>query len=360
MKKFVSAFTIATIAVLTSCGNHKSYSKMNEVSTEEIAISPVDSLQYTLIGKINFIKLKEPNETFAEIEGIQVYNDTIYVFDKMGRNILMSFDKKGKHLVTFGERGNSKNEYTRLWSFDVDEQYVYAYDRGKKRMMYFTHDGKFVKIQETKFRGDSFKALPNGKFLFSLALEKSLNKLVLANNSLTIEKVLLSFNEKDKDNLAHNNVFQKSGNEIIYNKEMSDSVYVFSKNGECVNAYYINFGGATVPQEYKYNFERLFDEDKSNDYTYIDDCPILCGSTLLIPLTNKGKYGVLYYDLYTKSIKKPNEIIHGVTNLLCATSKCLYGWLDCDSYSRINKANVPEDIVSFMEKGGRVIVYSKL
>ena len=332
---------------------------MSEVPTDEVTISSVDSLQSSPTGNTNYIKLKEPDETFAVIEGIQVYNDTLYVFDKTERNVLMSFDKQGNHLVTFGERGNSKNEYTRLWAFDIDEQYVYAYDRGKKRMMYFTHDGKFVKVQDTQFRGDSFKALTNGKFLFSLALEKDLNKLILTDNSLNIEKVLLSFNEKDKDNLVHNNILQKSDDKIIYNKEMSDSVYVFSNDGKCIQAYHMDFGGSTVPQEYKYDFEKLFDENKNNDYTYIDDCPVIWNSTLLIPLANKGKYGVLYYDLKTKEIKKPNDIIQGVSNLMYATKDCLYGWLDSDSYSRISKTKVPEDIVAYIKKGGRVVVCSK-
>lgn len=227
MKKYIYIFTVSATLLLPSCSNNpKTHSDIADAPTEDIEISSVDSLQSSPTGNISYIKLKEPNETFAEIEGMQVYNDTIYVFDKMERNILISFDKQGNHLATFGERGNSKNEYTRLWAFDIDEKYVYAYDRGKKRMMYFAHDGKFIKVQETKFRGDSFKTLANGKFLFSLALEKDLNKLILADNSLNIEKVLLSFNEKDKDNLAHNNILQKSDDKIIYNKEMSDSVYI--------------------------------------------------------------------------------------------------------------------------------------
>ncbi len=357
MKKFV---LFATIVLLASCSNNKSYSYIGDAPTEEISISSVDSLHSSLLGNVNFIKLQEPDETFAEIEGIQVYNDTIYVFDKMERNILMSFNKQGKHLVTFGERGNSKNEYTRLWAFDIDDQYVYAYDRGKKRMMYFTHDGKFVKVQETKFRGDSFKTLSNGKFLFSLALEKSLNKLVLTDNSLNIEKVLLSFNEKDKDNLAHNNILQKTDDKIVYNKEMSDSIYIFSENGKCINTYYMNFEGAKVPQEYKCDFEKLYDEGKSKDYAYIDDCPFLGDTTLLVPLAYKGRYGVLYYDLETKKVKKPKEITIGVPNLLYATKNNLYGWMDSDTYGYINKTSVPKDVSSFIEKGGRVIVCAQL
>lgn len=143
--------------------------KLSNVSCDDITLSLNDSTQISLANNTKFIKLKEPHKTFAEIDGIQVYNDTIYVFDKVARNILMSFDKKGNHLVTFGEKGNSQKEYSRLWAFDVDKDYVYMYDRGKKRMMYFSHNGKFVKTCNTDFRGDSFKTLSNGKFLFSFA-----------------------------------------------------------------------------------------------------------------------------------------------------------------------------------------------
>jgi len=328
---------------------------MGKVSCDEITLSLDNSTQVSLASNTQFIKLKEPKKTFAEIDGIQVYNDTIYVFDKVARNILMSFDKEGNHLVTFGERGNSKNEYSRLWAFDVDKDYVYLYDRAKKCMMYFSHDGKFIKASNTDFRGDSFKALSNGKFLFSFALDEKLYKLGVVDNLLKIEKLYLNFNKEDKDNLSNNNVFQRVDDQIFYNKEMSDTIYAFSDEGELEKSYYINFSGKNVPQEYKFDFEKLMDDGKEKAYAYLNDCPMICNSVLIVPTAIKGKYGFVYYNLKDKKEEKQE----GVTNLLCVSKDMLYGWMDMDSYQHLgNKTHIPANVVDFMRNGGRVLLCS--
>lgn len=112
--------------------------------------------------------------------------------------------------------------------------------------------------------------------------------------------LFLSFNEKDKDNLANNNVIQKVNGQIFYNKEMSDTVYVFSDKGDYLKSYFINFSGKNVPQEYKFDFEKLLYDDKEKLYAYLDDCPMVCDSVFLIPITLKAKRGLVYYDMKNK------------------------------------------------------------
>lgn len=80
-------------------------------------------------------------------------------------------------------------------------------------------------------------------------------------NALYIEAVLLAFS--DKDNLSNNILFQRVGDVVLYNKELDDTVYAFSADdGECVKSYYMNFDNRNIPQEYKYDFEKLWEEGK--------------------------------------------------------------------------------------------------
>lgn len=344
-----------------SCSDKVINREMTE-SVETVNIPKQDSLPSQLAGDVSFVKLQEPQQTFAEIDAMQVFNDTLYVFDRNTRNVLMSFDKRGNYLATFGRRGNAKSEYTRLWAFDVDKDYTYLYDRAKMKMMYFTHDGKFVKAVSTKFRGDAFKTLANGKFLFSMAFTEDLNKLCLVDNTLKIENVLLTYSDKDKDNLSNNVLFQRVGDEIMYNKELSDTVYVFSADdGECVKSYYMNFAKQNIPQEYKYDFEKLWDDGKDKAYVYIDDCPMVWKNLMVIPVSYKGKHGVVYYDLNGKKTDASGKMMPVVTNPVCLSDQTLVGWMEQGSCKEDTmKELVPADITAFLKAGGRVLVLGQL
>ena len=356
-RSVVKIFFVAAIIGFVSCGKSK---KMTiKVQTENIELAAMDSIPVSIGTDVSFLALQEPQNTFAEINGIQVYNDTIYIFDKNTRNTLVSFSKSGKYLATFSQRGNAKNEYSRLWAFDVDRQYVYMYDRANMKMMLFTHDGKFVKTEKTKFRGDSFKVLANGNYLFSMALSENLNKLCLVDNKFNIINVLLTFDSKDKDNLANDNLFQRAGDEIIYNKELNDTIYAFNDEGACKRAYSMNFAGVNVSQEYKHDFERLWEDGKDKAYAYMDDCPMVSGTIVVTPLSYKGRHGVVYYDLQEKTVIKGFKA--EVPNPLCVWNGKLIGWMELDTYKRCaQKDNVPDNVVKRLNSGGRVLVLGNM
>ena len=359
VKKIIFFLCVLCVSII-SCTNKKNVG-MRGIASEQVKISLPDSFQANLAKKTEFIKLQEPKETFAEINSIQVFNDTIYLLDKYGRGVLMSFDKNGKYLMSFSSRGNAKNEYVKLWAFDVDKKYVYLYDRAKKKMMYFTHQGKIVKAQETRFRGDSFKVLANNKFLFSLALDKDLSKLCLVNQQLEIENILLSYTDKDKDLLANDNIFQKIGKEIIYSKEMNDTIYKFSEQGECMKSYCIDFLGLNVPKEYKYDFEKLLDDDKQNTYAYISDCPLVKENLLVLPVSNRGKNGVVYYDLSKKQILEVKNSNLPSFPPLCLWDDQIINVMDLRAFKKCSdKKQFPKDIIAFLQEGGRVLLKSHI
>lgn len=354
---FITILMVLAIS-FESCNNNKKISCIN-APVEEVKVSAMDSIPSSLGDDVSFIMLQEPQNTFAEINSIQVFNDTIYIFDKNTRNMLLSFDQNGKCLATFGQKGNAKNEYSRLWAFDVDKQYVYMYDRAKMKMLFFTHDGKFIKAVNTNFRGDSFKVLADGNYLFSMPQSDSHNKLCLVDNNFNITNVLLTFNEKDMDNLANCNLFQRADDRIIYNKELSDTIYAFSDKGKCIKSYCMDFSGLNVPQEYKYDFEKLMEDAKEDSYAYIDDCPMIYSSMMIVPVSYKGRHGVVYYDLQGKTVLNANGVKGEVPNPLCVSGGKIYGWMELDSYRRYGKkSNVPDEVVTFLNNGGRVIVFS--
>lgn len=70
---------------------------------------------------------------FVAISKLLVHNDTLYVFDRFGRDLLVSFDRNGNYITTFSQKGGGPKEYVQLWDFDVDSNYVYLYDRATKK-----------------------------------------------------------------------------------------------------------------------------------------------------------------------------------------------------------------------------------
>ena len=192
--------------------------------------------------------------------------DTIYVFDRLGQNKLVSFDKAGHFIQQFSRKGNGPEEYALLWDFDVDAQYVYLYDRASMRMLYYTHTGKFIKSQSTLFRAKSFVALANGNFLFSLEKGKDGKEVCLADSSLAIQKTYLSYQKEETDDRITDNLFQKVNDTIYYNKVVNDSVYVFSNQDELLKCMLFDFNGKNVPEEAQQSYAQLMATGGKEEY----------------------------------------------------------------------------------------------
>ena len=61
-----------------------------------------EALAPSVVDSIRFLKLNEDEEAFLKgIHQIKIYRDTIYVFDRLGQNKLVSFDKAGHFIHLF-------------------------------------------------------------------------------------------------------------------------------------------------------------------------------------------------------------------------------------------------------------------
>lgn len=207
--------------LLISCNNNSRQHSNGDINMDKIQLDDdcFDEIKTELIDSIRILKLNENEKSyFVSISKLIVHNDTLYVFDRFGRDLLMSFDRNGNCITTFSQKGGGPQEYVRLWDFDVDSKYVYLYDRAKQKMLYYDHTGNFVKSHSTSFRGDAFVVLQNNEYLFSLAKENKNYKLCMTDSTLTITKTLLSYQEEDIDDRMTDNLFQRVNNTIYYNK----------------------------------------------------------------------------------------------------------------------------------------------
>ena len=101
------------------------------------------------------------------------------------------------------------------------------------------------------------------------------------------------------------------------------------------------------------------EDAKEDSYAYIDDCPMIHGSMMIVPVSYKGRHGVVYYDLQGKTVLNANGVKGEVPNPLCVSGGKIYGWMELNSYRRYGKkSNVSDEVVTFLNTGGRVIVFS--
>ena len=326
----------------------------------DVPLEEVSGISSSFIDTVLFVKLREPQNTFRNLDKLKIYNDTIYILDE-SLSKLMSFDKEGNFITQYGERGRSGSEYVRVNSFDVDKHYVYLYDDASEKMISFTHGGEFVQKVETPFWGEDFKVLEDGSFLFSLKPGKTNVKLCMTDSLFNIKKVFSYFDEKDQDNYSGYSLFQKVGDSIYYTDDMSDTTHVFTPKGELVHSYLFNFGKYAPPLEARHDAEQLI-KDK---HVFMYTCPLIYESKLVMFLENRHLRTVLYYDMReriggNKDIDKglsPTDIIIP----LCMADGCVVGYLEDYCLDRFeDKATLPTDVVQHLENGYRVVAFYRL
>lgn len=330
----------------------------------DMPVDEVSGISAEFVDTVIFVKLHEPENSFGLLSKLQIYNDTIYILDKRLYK-LMSFDGNGNFLTIYGERGKAKQEYLKATDFDVDDRFVYLYDRANKKMLYFTHSGQYVKSVNTEFRGEEFKVLVDGGFLFSLERETSRAKVCVTDVQFNVKTVYLAFAEDDKNNYSSASLFQAVGDSIYYTDDLSDTTYVFTRQGNMTSYYYFNFGSYSLPTDLRYDAEKLVSKMSDGKYVYTDACPLICGSTLIASLGNRNTRTVLYYDLEGR--KGGNKNIGrdlsstDIVRPLCFYGGCVVGSLEGYSLDRFaDKSSLPQDVVEHIEAGNRVVVFYRL
>ena len=318
-----------------------------------------------IVEFVDFLPLKEPVMTFSVINKMIIHNGKIFIFDRIGQNVLLSFDMKGNFITSYSTKGKSKSEYVRLFDFDVDDKYVYLYDRIKKQMLFYTHDGHFVKNESTNFYADAFKVLQNGNYLFSLGEEND-EKLCLTDSMFKIKEVFLKYDSRDNSDRMVDNLFQKVNDTIYYNYPLSDIVYLFDITGKKLGSYQIDFGGKNIPDDKKLSYGNLIRTKDREHYISFRDCPLFVGSKLVASVYDRGNKAILYYDLNSgtggvKRLAEKGMLSKDVCFPLFCDDIYVIGWLDAYLYERLSdKDKIQSEIVEHLNKGGNVLAFYRL
>lgn len=326
-----------------------------------------DSVSSDFVEFTDFLKLSEAdNVSLTTISKLLIHNDTIYLFDKFGQNTVMAFDMRGNCITKYSRRGKSKSEYVRLFDFDVDDNYVYLYDRMQKKMLLYSHDGKFVKMFKTDFNGDGFVALKGNRFLFCLGRDNGGEELCLTDSVFKIQKVLLEYDKDDKADLLTGNLFQKCGDTIYYNRPLNDIVYKFTFDGESAGTYRLGFDGCNIPQERQSSYVELSESGDESKYVYTEECPLFVNHKMIGSVYNRGSRAVIYYDLLKKdggieNCDKKSRDVQDIMVPLHVSDIYVIGYLNLTLLDFMKTTEgIPEDMVEYMQEGNTVLVFYQM
>jgi len=112
---------------------------------DHISLSELCSNMKTIILETNDSAL------IKQDGGMQVYKDNIFVLDKNDRGNLYAFNKEGKFIRKYGNRGNGPEEYLSIKDFTIDPENEIVYlsdDDASQILLYDINTGKYIrKIQ---------------------------------------------------------------------------------------------------------------------------------------------------------------------------------------------------------------------
>jgi hypothetical protein len=325
-------------------------------------------LSSTLFDSVSFVSLKEDKDFFSRIDKLIIHGEYIYIMDVWTVNSLLVFDNTGAFVRKIGRIGNGSGEYIRLYDFDVDSQFIYMYDRTKMNILKYDLQGNLIKESKMPFRPSGFKVLKNQKYLFALIKEDNKYQVVRTDSTFNIEESFLPFDNDDfADDKRTDNIFQKSGEIISYNKYISDTVYLFSAEGELTNKVLFDFGEKAVPQRLrKGSFQKFYSE---GDYVYYLDTPIKINRFWIAFTEGTGyqKSTFLYdtdakeYYFYKWNLKPGQLDFSDISRPVFTNSKYIVGYMDYTVYESLkNKPVLNNSDIAILEDGGHLLCFYHL
>jgi hypothetical protein len=156
-------FIMISLCLLVACNTKNNANKGHiEVVSSSIVID-IDQIETkdtiyasSIFRKVNTIILEDSdNAIIGVIDGMQIFDNFIFVLDSWKAKRLFVFNREGKYIRQIGNSGNGPGEYINISDFCIDpnNRNIYVLDNWKNTILsYSVDDGKY--IGSIKLRND--------------------------------------------------------------------------------------------------------------------------------------------------------------------------------------------------------------
>lgn len=308
--------------------------------------------------------LENPDEDLQikQIDKICIKNNHIYIADTYLKRLIV-FNKEGIALHQIGSMGNGPGEYSSIADFYVTASNdTYIYDSVKKKIILYDSKNNYIKDFNIDFEGEHFVYLNNNEFLFSLAPynegKLKRKKIAITDKDFNIINTMFEFEKNTDPNYQFISPLTEYCDKFVYNRGISNDIYIFSSKGTIENIITFDFGSLNVSTNKLNDINKLLESDDS--YSYIAACPILINNTILSIINKENELFTCIYDIKKKKTYLNNISNFSVNNLnipLSVTNKGqVISYFNEDIYPNYkNDKNISESIKNEIQDGAYVV-----
>jgi hypothetical protein len=230
-----------------------------------------EQLIQDIIDTILFVPFEaHPEGMFKQADKVIIRGNKIFIYDMVGRNQVLVFDRDGKFLYKVGSRGAGPSEYVAMRNFTVDENYIYIIDNAiQKMLIYGISDGTYLTSKKLSFTAHDMEIAENGDFVFAQQRiqgetqpKKHAYHIIVTDIDLNIKTGIFPFQDDDCEIWSQCCYLKTTDKHIVFHTMVADSVVLFDRYipTNDYSVYYMDFGNKKVPRKMQNNYDYLIKE----------------------------------------------------------------------------------------------------
>ncbi|MFN4147400.1 MAG: 6-bladed beta-propeller, partial [Runella sp.] len=282
----MSSFHFLFFLILASSCNNED--KNDQEIVQRISISEnLCKVKYnldTLISEFKIVFLEYP-KVISDVDKVAYFDDKMYILDKKGI-ALLEFNKDGEFIKQIGSLGAGPGEYLNLSDVEIDtiNGDIFVLSSEKRTLIKYDKNGSYISEQKLPVFAYSFTLIKDGFLFFLNSNPNELSgtcDVIVCNKELKVKSKLMCPDKSSDWICTLSGIVANNEKGIVMSKSLSNEISYFEKN-KIKPKYWIDFGKAELPDEYKLNFAKY--ARYAPDYQYLSK-----------PIFENDNYIAFYY-----------------------------------------------------------------
>ncbi|MEQ3233959.1 6-bladed beta-propeller [Bacteroides cellulosilyticus] len=161
-------YLLLLLIVLVGCSN-PSESVKQEVKVLNVPLLANENevMMSTFVDSISYIPLEtKDNCLIGNIDKIIATDDFYYIIDRNISCSVLCFDKSGRFVRKYGNRGVGAGEYIEITDVNVYKDKIYLWDCSLRKLFVFDHSNNLVREEHIDYMASTFSVLDDSWIAF--------------------------------------------------------------------------------------------------------------------------------------------------------------------------------------------------